>query len=92
VNARPKSEAAQRYAFRAVWPVIDPTTPMSQLLLEGAADLPNVARRHRAQLIGPAKYALRPGQDVPGSGGAGLVLVATAPATPIPRPTTEDAA
>lgn len=78
------------HVFRAIWPVVDATIPFGQLLLEAHADLPKVAARHRAELTGPATWALRPGGQVPGSGGHPVVLVATAPATPIARPVDDD--
>jgi hypothetical protein len=73
--------------FEAVWPVIDLDllrTPQA-LIDEALDDLPALARQGRAELLDePVRVALRPGRDVPGSGGAIWVVHAIASARPLP--------
>jgi hypothetical protein len=60
--------------WRAIWPVID-DLPASDLIAEALADLPIVAVRHGRTLAGRPRWSIRPGHDVPGSGGALLVVI-----------------
>lgn len=65
--------------FQAVWPVIDPTILPEDLIAEAIEDLPKVARRHRCITVGEPKVEIRSGADIPGVGGASLVVVAESP-------------
>lgn len=83
---------APQFEFTAVWPVLLPGAPhakppvvLAELFEEAKADLPRLARIHRADLLARPRFTIRPAADVPGSGGTGYVVVATAPARPIPR-------
>ncbi len=72
--------------LQVVWPVIDHAllaTP-DVLLAEAVADLPAVARRSHARIVGPVRVAVRAGRIVPGSGGAAWVVHAVADAVPVP--------
>lgn len=61
--------------FRALWPVVDETVPVPELLAEAHADLPRMARFHgTADILDAGPATLRPGRAVPGSGGARLVV------------------
>jgi hypothetical protein len=75
------------HTFRAVWPVIEDTgtaTTVAQLIQQALDDLPNVANRHGAQIIGTARGGIHDGRRVPGSGGARHVVVIEAPAIHAP--------
>lgn len=65
--------------FVAVWPIVEMTTP-AELIQEARADLAGLANQARAALMGKPKFSIRPGSEVPGSGGAEFVVCATAPA------------
>ncbi|UAV84808.1 hypothetical protein BV113_00140 [Glutamicibacter phage BIM BV-113] len=65
--------------FQAVWPVIDPTISPEDLIAEAIEDLPKVARRHSYITIGEPKVEILSGADIPGAGGASLVVVAESP-------------
>lgn len=71
--------------FTAVWPIIDPGMPAAELFEEARNDLPAVAARHRARLIGEPRFAVRSGRGVPGSQGAAHIVTATVPAEEITR-------
>lgn len=71
--------------FQAVWPVLGAQGDPADLFREAAADLVNVARRHHVAPVGRATYAIRPGVDVPGCGGAALVVVAHTMTVEVPR-------
>jgi hypothetical protein len=60
--------------WRAIWPVIE-DLPASDLIAEALEDLPIVAVRHGRTLAGRPRWSIRPGHDVPGSGGALLVVI-----------------
>jgi hypothetical protein len=62
--------------FVAVWPIVQMHEP-SALIREARRDLPNLARRHGAVLKGQPQVSIRPGAQVPGSGGAEYVVYAT---------------
>lgn len=79
VRTKPKPPTPT-HVFRAVWPVVSTGHPIADLLDEALEDLPNVARRHNAVIVGKAQAGLMDGRRVPGSGGAAQVLVIEAPA------------
>ena len=56
------------------------------LLAEARGELPAIAARAHLLVKGRVEYSIRPGQDVAGSGGARLVMHATAPARADDRP------
>lgn len=62
--------------FQAVWPVLDQSMSSEDLMAEAVEDLPKVARRHRFITVGEPKVEIRCGSDIPGAGGASLVVVA----------------
>lgn len=62
--------------FRAIWPILDPRRTLTALSDEAWPDLQVLAARARVQMLGRPRWCIRPGSDVPGSGGAHLVLVA----------------
>ncbi|UYM26621.1 hypothetical protein SEA_BAUER_72 [Arthrobacter phage Bauer] len=73
------------HTFRAVWPVIDGTgtaTTDAELIALAIGDLPAVAHRHNATIVGPPRACIADGRRVPGSGGARHVVVIEAPAMP----------
>ena len=72
--------------FLAVWPIVDDTIPLPDLIAEATADLPAVAMRANAQLVSRPSWSVRPGSAVPGSGGAATVLVCEARAVRCRRP------
>ena len=74
----------------AVWPVNDPSMSSRELVAEAAADLPDVARRHRHRVIGVEKWRRCPGRLVPGSGGAPEVITAACWVLPYERPVNPD--
>ncbi|NWL13278.1 hypothetical protein DM793_18600 [Paenarthrobacter nitroguajacolicus] len=79
--------ASPTHTFRAVWPVIEgegTATTVAQLIRQAIDDLPNVANRHGAKIIGTARGGVHDGRRVPGSGGARHVVVVEAPAVPTP--------
>jgi hypothetical protein len=66
-----------------VWPVLDVAdlAHPDALLAQAIDDLPRLAHQLRAELTGePARLSIRPGREVPGSGGAQWVVHALAPA------------
>jgi hypothetical protein len=71
------------HVLRAIWPVLEPTTPLPDLIAQ--ADLHAIARQAHATITGRPRWAIRPGTDIPGSGGHPLVLIAEAPARPARR-------
>jgi hypothetical protein len=57
------------------------------MLDDAAEDLPKVAARHGARIIGRPRFEFQPSWRVPGSGNVTrMVLVAHAPAEPAERP------
>jgi hypothetical protein len=72
--------------YVAIWPVWV-EHPMTELQAEAAEQLPWMLALARCRQIGKATYRLRPGREVPGSGGAALVLEATVPVEVVPRNT-----
>lgn len=77
------------HVFKAVWPILEGPgfEPRSDedLIRLAAADLKNVALRHRAHITGPGKGYIAPGRGVPGALGIAKVVVIEAPADPIQR-------
>ena len=71
--------------FQAVWPITDPTIPFETLIDEAREDMPAVATRHGATITGEAAFRVVDGRTQPGSQGAALCVVATAPAIPRKR-------
>ncbi|MFH5879780.1 hypothetical protein [Arthrobacter sp. NA-172] len=79
---RPKPPAAT-HTFRAVWPIVNGTGTAgsdAELIMQAIGDLPNVAHRHNATIVGPSRSCIADGRRVPGSGGALQVVVIEAPA------------
>ena len=72
--------------LRALWPILDDVDqPWPELVAEAAKDLPRVAARAHAEIIGPATFAIAPSSQVPGSGNlTRFTLVAQAPARALP--------
>ena len=82
---KPKPKPAQpaTHTFRAVWPVIEgagTAQTNQELILQAIGDLPNVAHRHQAKIVGPPRACIADGRRVPGSGGAREVVIIEAPA------------
>lgn len=80
---KPKATPPATHTFRAVWPIIAGTgTAQSdqELILQAIGDLPAVAHRHQARIVGPPRACIADGRRVPGSGGAHQVVVIEAPA------------
>jgi hypothetical protein len=55
-------------------------TTDAELIAQAIGDLPNVAHRHGANIVGPPRACIADGRRVPGSGGARHVIVIEAPA------------
>lgn len=71
------------HTLRCLWPVVDPSIPLRELLAEAAADLPEVATRAHAKVTGPGRWSMAPSEAVPGSGRVtDTVLIFEAPAEP----------
>jgi len=70
--------------FTAVWPVTTDSPDPDQLIAEAQADLPRVAKRHRATITGQPRFAFRLGKNIAGSQGAKYVIHCEAPATQEP--------
>jgi len=82
----------ETFDFIAIWPVVEPGPPhakpasvLADLFEEAKDRLPVIARTHRARLLERPRFAIRPANAVPGSGGSGYVVVAGAAAERIPR-------
>ncbi|MCZ9884124.1 hypothetical protein [Arthrobacter sp. B2a2-09] len=85
MSARKKPAAVPTHTFRGVWPVVEGTgtaTTDAELILQAIGDLPSVAHRHNATIVGPPRACIADGRRVPGSGGALHVVVIEAPAVP----------
>lgn len=71
------------HTFRAVWPIIEGAGTAetdAELVAQAIGDLPTVAHRHQARIVGPPRACIADGRRVPGSGGAHQVVVIEAPA------------
>lgn len=71
------------HTFRAVWPVVEGNGTAdtdAELILQALGDLPAVARRHNARIVGQPRACITDGRSVPGSAGNKYVVVAEAPA------------
>jgi hypothetical protein len=71
-----------RYVFRAIWPVLDETTPLLELLSDASDELPAITRRAHVELAGRPRWSIQPGWQIPGSGGAMFVVVCEIAAHP----------
>jgi hypothetical protein len=80
----PRPARADRdVVLTGVWPVVDEALLVRPdvLIAEAMADLPRLAHQLRAELTGaPPRISIRPGREVPGSGGASWVVHALVPA------------
>jgi CTP:molybdopterin cytidylyltransferase MocA len=56
----------------------------ADLILQALGDLPDVARRHHAKIVGTPRACITEGKRVQGSGGHAHVVVIEAPATAAP--------
>lgn len=76
---------APTHVFRAVWPIIEGSGSAetdAELISQAIGELPTVAHRHHAQIVGAPRACIADGRRVPGSGGAPQVVVIEAPAVP----------
>lgn len=72
--------------FRAIWPVLDPSRLLQDLIAEASQDLPRVALMAHAEITGRGRWSMRPAAEVPGSGNVtATVLMYEAPARERPR-------
>ncbi|WP_402465717.1 hypothetical protein [Isoptericola aurantiacus] len=62
----------------AVWPVVDDTVALDDLLAEARSDVRDVAWRHGFELVAAGSPVLREGRTVAGSGGAEFVVTVSA--------------
>lgn len=76
---------SDRERYRAIWPVLPPQLPLSDLIDEAWPDLQAILIRSRLTIVGRPRWCIRPGADVPGSGGACQVLVADCLVSVMPR-------
>lgn len=75
------------HTFRAVWPILEgqgTAETDSELILQALGDLPEVARRHHATIIGSPRACITQGSRVQGSAGHKYVVVVEAPARALP--------
>jgi len=70
--------------FTAVWPVTTTDPNPDALIIEAQADLPALAKRHRATITGQPRFAFRLGKNIAGSQGAKYVIHCEAPAVQEP--------
>lgn len=78
------------HRFRVTWPIVGDVVNLPDLFTQAREDLPAVARRHRAHIIGQPRFEIRPAKDVPGSGGVGYVLTGLVHAVEAERPSSGD--
>lgn len=75
--------------FQAVWPIINGGGKVgatdADLILLALQDLPDVARRHRVNLVGMPKAVITDGRKYPGSAGARRVVLIETPAVQLPQ-------
>lgn len=84
-TATPQDEPMRpaSHRFRALWPILDEQRTWNQLLQEAARELPLVAARAHARIVGPTRWTIAPSAYVPGSGHTtDQVLICDAPAEP----------
>ena len=82
-----KPKPKPTHTFRAVWPIVygaGAVQPDADLIAQALADLPNVATRHHATIVGTPQATITEGRRIPGSGGHAHVVIAEAPATKVP--------
>jgi hypothetical protein len=80
-------EPTPTHTFRAVWPIVEGAGTAgtdAELILQALGDLPEVARRHHAQILGTPRACITEGRHIQGSGGHAHVVVIEAPALPMP--------
>ena len=73
------------FGYRALWPVLDEDRSVRSLIEEAREQLPDILRRSRVRAVGAIRWTVHDGDSVPGSGGAGLVLLAYVAVVEIPR-------
>jgi hypothetical protein len=73
--------------YRGIWPVLDESRPLRDLIAEAETDLPWLLATSRVErsLWGRPRWSKRPGRDVAGSGGAAEVLVVDLSVVPVRR-------
>lgn len=76
----------EKLLYRGVWPVLD-RRPLHELIAEAEGDLPWMLALSRVErtVWGRLRWSIRPGRDVPGSGGAAEVLVVDMPVARVAR-------
>ena len=80
---KPKPAPPATHTFRAVWPIVEGggiAETDAELVAHAIGDLPAVAHRQQARIVGPPRACIADGRRVPGSGGALQVVVIEAPA------------
>lgn len=83
-----EAQSEAQTVFRAVWPVLEgqgTAETDSELILQALGDLPAVAHRHNAKIIGQPRACITEGRLVSGSAGHKYVVVVEALAQGIPR-------
>ena len=78
--------------FRAWWPITDPHMSLDDLADEASEQMPALLRRQRLCRVGRVRWSIRHGRDLPGTGGAHLVLVADLAVVQIERAETDEEA
>lgn len=81
--SKPKPAPPATHTFRAVWPIVEGSGTAetdAELVAQAIGDLPTVAHRHQARIVGAPRACIADGRRVPGSGGALQVVVIEAPA------------
>ncbi len=72
--------------FIARWPITEPHLTLQQLVQSARPDLPDLATRAHARLVGAGRWTIAASADVPGSGMVTpTVLLYRAPCVPVPR-------
>jgi hypothetical protein len=87
-NAAASVVQQSTHTFRAVWPVIEGDGAVgtdAELILEALGDLPALARRHNAAIVGTPRACITEGNRVQGSAGHKRVIVVEAPAREVSR-------
>lgn len=78
-------EGAQTWSFEAVWPIVAPEYGTTALYEEAIVELPALAAKHGAELVGEPDVHIRRGDRTPGSQGAQWCITASCPARPARR-------